>query len=189
MRDAPFRFAQIERVTSVLEPEGYKFFKASGNRFQKWLARQLWNGLHRLRALQQYTTMIRTYEYTTRAQDEVTKEIAHHISYIRSEGKKIEDFALIMGGDKFYELAHLQLIGLEHRTFPAAPLRFGQDDGRKVVREEYRGIPIHVVPHMSGIALVPKVILERKKDDAPEHTTRVQTSDSIPVYAFTGKRP
>jgi hypothetical protein len=182
MPEAPFRFAQIEKISTPFQPEGYRFLKPMGNRFQKWLAKQLWSGLHRLRALQPWFTTVTTYEYTQKAQDDLTKAIMHHIDYIKNEGGKIEDFAIIVGGEKFYELTNIMLHDNTYRTFPAAPLRFCTDDGREIVIQEYRGIPIHIVPHMSGIALVPKVILKRKEDDAPEHATMTKRHPSYNTF-------
>jgi len=164
MRQLPIRFAQLTRSTAILKPEGYRFFKPKK---YGWLARLLWRGLEKLHALEQYTTLIETYSYTQQNQEDLTKAIMGHIDYLLRDGCKIEDYAFIVGGETYYELTNTMLRNSANvMRFPAGNIRFNNydDEGTRYVYE-FRGIPVHVVPNMSGIAAVPKVLIEKKKDE------------------------
>ena len=160
----PIRFAQVEKARFRIEPEGYKLFRKPKSAWKGWLAKQLWKVLMKLGALEQYWTFTETYSYTHKHQEKVTKAILKHLDYLLYEGEKIEDYSIIVGGSTFYELTDLMMRnGL--MSFPLGPVRFDNDDG------EIRGIPIHVVPHMEGIAIVQKVLIEKDKkgsEDDPE---------------------
>lgn len=162
----PIRFAQVEKARFRIEPEGYKLFSKPKSAWKGWLAKQLWKVLMKLGALEQYWTFTETYSYTHKHQEVVTKAILKHIDYLLDGGEKIEDYSIIIGGSTFYELTDLMIRnGL--MSFPLGAVRFGNDDGESRYMYEFRGIPIHVVPHMEGIAIVPKVLIEKDKKGSP----------------------
>lgn len=185
----PIRFAQVEKARFRIEPEGYKLFSKPKSAWKGWLAKQLWKVLMKLGALEQYWTFTETYSYTHKHQEKVTKAILKHIDYLLYEGEKIENYSIIVGGATFYELTDLMVRSGVH-TFPLGNFRHSKDDGYARYTSEFRNVPIHVVAHLEGIAIVPKVLVEKKNNKGPEprdYDLDVRKVEDNPADAFNRK--
>jgi hypothetical protein len=121
------------------------------------LARCAWWLLGKLKALDPYYESVRSWTYVPHEQaalhEAMLKAVDYDLRYIY-EGKAV----FIVGGATFSELVGAPAFRDQMR-FVTGP--FSLDDG-------YRGrrmfdIPIHVVPNMTGFAVVPRVVIETKK--------------------------
>lgn len=142
-------------VREVVERKetAYMLFDAKAG----WLARMAWKLLKKLNALTPYMESVRRWEYVPHKQgalhEAMLKAVDYDLRYVY-DGKA----AFIIGGATFSELVNAPAFR-DQMTFMTGP--FGMDDG-------YRGrrmfdIPIHVVPNMVGMAVVPRVLIETKR--------------------------
>lgn len=125
------------------------------------IARAAWWLLQKMKALQIYHETIRTWTYEPHKQQALHEAMLTaadgDLRYIY-EGKAV----FIIGGQEFSELTNAPVFR-EEMMFRTGPFGF---------QDAYRGrqifnIPIHVVPHMTGMAVIPKVLIERSSDEAP----------------------
>lgn len=121
------------------------------------VARWAWWVLHKLKALTPYVETVRRWEYVPHQQralhEAMLEAVDHDLRYV-ADGKAV----FIVGGATFSELASAPAFR-EQMQFMTGP--FGVEDpyhGRRIF-----DIPIHVVPGMVGMAVVPRVIVETKK--------------------------
>lgn len=118
------------------------------------LARAAWWLLQKLNALEMHMETVSTWTYVPHAQaplhDAMLKAIDGNLRYV-ADGKAV----FIIGAADFSELAGAPAFR-EMMRFHTGP--FGINDpymGRRIF-----DIPIHVVPNMTGMAVVPRVIIE-----------------------------
>lgn len=153
------RLAQINEIPRVYYPEGYKILKPK--KFT-WLARALWWGLKKLKALQPYMTEVIIYEYGPVEREKVSQALLAQMDYmahsIMNYRNLESDFCIIMGGETFFELTEIMM--LENITLPLNHF-YHQDE--RGYRAEFKGMKVHVVPHVQGMAIIPKVLVERYK--------------------------
>lgn len=120
------------------------------------LARACWWALKKMNALQPYSETVRTWQYVPHEQkaliDAMIEAASDDFDYIY-KGKAV----FIIGGKTFSELTGAPAFRDMMRF---AVGEFGHVDaygGRR-----FYDIPIHVVPGMIGMAVVPKVIIETR---------------------------
>jgi hypothetical protein len=121
------------------------------------VARAAWWLLQKLNALTPYLETVRRWDYVPQEQgalhEAMLKAVDYDLRYIE-DGKAV----FIIGGATFSELVSAPAFR-EQVVFATGPFRM--DD-------PYRGrrmfdIPIHVVPGMVGMAVVPRVFIEAKR--------------------------
>lgn len=121
------------------------------------VARSAWWLLKTMKALTPYFESVRKWTYVPHEQKALHEAMLAAVDYDLSfvaDGKAV----FIIGGATFSELVNAPAFRDQMR-FMTGP--FGMDDG-------YRGrrmfdIPIHVVPNMVGMAVVPRMLIEAKK--------------------------
>lgn len=154
----PIRFAQMNETPIKYTPLGYRFFKP---RKHKWLARLLWWGLQKLKALAPFEYEVTIHTYGPAEQKKVDEAIMEHIDHVASkvfmEGKEWDDYALIMGGETFHELTGILMKTMI--TVPSGRFHFNFNGG--TYGNHFSGFPVHVIPFHTGTALVPKVLIEK----------------------------
>ena len=130
----------------------YKFLVKSN-----WACRLAWRFLGWMKALEPYYATVDRWTYVPHEQkalhDAMMEAAQGDLRYIW-EGKAV----FIVGGKTFSELTQSPVF-TQQMMFKTGP--FG-------ISDPYRGrhifdIPIHVVPSMTGMALVPKVFIEEVK--------------------------
>lgn len=121
------------------------------------VARAAWRLLEWLGVLSPYMETVRRWDYVPseqRALHEAMLEAADHDLRNVADGKAV----FIIGGATFSELTNAPAFRDNMRFVTGS---FGINDpyhGRRMC-----DIPVHVVPRMVGLALVPAVIVERQK--------------------------
>ena len=120
------------------------------------VSRALWWALKKLGVLEPYFETLRTWNYVPHDQSDLMEAVAkaygERLDYV-ADGEAV----FIMGGSTFAELSGAPAFQ-NMMAFDAGP--FGRHDsygGRRIFN-----IPIHVVPNMTGMALVPRVLIETK---------------------------
>lgn len=126
------------------------------------LARGAWWLLKKLNALEPYMETVRRWEYVPHKQDALheamLKAIDYDIEYI-ARGEAV----FIIGGETFSELVDSPAFR-DNMRFSTGPF---------MARDAYGGrrmydIPIHVVSNMTGIAVVPRVLVEERRAPSPK---------------------
>lgn len=121
------------------------------------IARAAWWLLGKLKALDPYFEKVHRWEYVPHQQaalhEAMLKAVDHDLRYV-ADGKAV----FIIGGATFSELVSAPAFR-DQMLFMTGP--FAMSDG-------YHGrrmfdIPIHVVPNMTGMAVVPRAIVEVQK--------------------------
>lgn len=123
-----------------------------------WIARAAWWLLKKRRALTPFVETTRTWTFYPHHQqplhDAMLKACDSDLPFIR-DGKAV----FIIGGRTFQELTNAPAFK-NTVTFECCP--FKSEDpyyGRRAFN-----IPVHVVPNMVGMALVPRVLIEMKNE-------------------------
>lgn len=174
-QDLPIKFAHIERMMAVEYPEGYKFFKPKK---YAWLARKLWWALEKLHALQPWMHKFEVASYGYTEQEKVSDAILEQIDYILRDGRKVEDFAIVVGGSTFNELTSMKMF--QSLAVPLSMMQYNErrpeNKGLYEYRYTYRGLFVHVNPYMEGIAVIPRIILEEKPKGIEKQVDRRELS-------------
>lgn len=158
-QDIHLRFVQIDRSEIVRQPDGWRM-RARLTGWRGRLARLLWRALGRLRALElfQYTETV--YSYTKVEQDQLTELFFQQIGEIADRGGNPRDYCLVIGGEDFSRIVKdyhdLSARGL---VVPLGSIWHQTAGG---YRTDYAGLPVHVVGWLKGVAVLPKVIVEKE---------------------------
>lgn len=121
------------------------------------VARAAWWALKRLKALKPYFQIVSKWTYVPHEQaalhEAMLKAVDYDLRFV-ADGKAV----FIIGGKTFSDLVSAPAFR-DQMVFATGP--FGMDDG-------YRGrrmfdIPIHIIPNMIGMAVVPRVLIETKR--------------------------
>lgn len=123
----------------------------------RWLTTLMWWTLGKLNALEPFLEKIETWTYTPQKAEPINKALEGSLTGILRAGRSIDDFAFVMGAKEFQELTACSSFR-EEMTFNTGEFRW--NDGYRCRRF---GVPIHVVPTLSGIAAIPKVVIETKR--------------------------
>jgi hypothetical protein len=131
-------------------------YKVNYDDFSPWYIRLAFWMLTKQQVISTHWEAIETWTYVPAKQNDlhtvIMNCIRQDIDYV-NEGKAV----FLIGGKDFSELAGSPVFR-EVTTFSTGP--FHRNDpyrGRQIY-----GFPIHVVPHMTGVALVPRVLIEQK---------------------------
>ena len=122
------------------------------------ISRFLWWVLKKMRRLQPYSETVRTWAYVPHQQDELHNAMLKALEEARFDMHDVYDDNLVflIGGQDFSSLAAAPAFGRQ-MMFETGP--FGMQSpyyGRRMF-----DIPIHVVPNMMGLAVVPRAIIEK----------------------------
>lgn len=158
-RDIHLRFMQIDRSEIVRQPDGWRM-RARLTGWRGRLARLLWRALGRLRALEPFMYSETVYTYAKPQQDELTELFYQQIGEIADRGGNPHDYCLVIGGEEFSRIVKgyhdLSAKGL---VVPLGDIWYQRADG---YRTDYSGLPVHVVGWLRGVAVIPKVIVEKE---------------------------
>ena len=156
--------ATISSTSFFRQPEGYRMRASTGIWWRDKLASWCWTLLHKLRAIEPYGFHENVYTYTPSQQKEITSRLMEGIDQVFRRGGDIADYCIVLGGNDFSEMMNSEAIR-NMVTLATSEVRYQTRDGYRL---EYRGLPVHVVPNVSGAAVFPKVIVEKvvpKKND------------------------
>jgi hypothetical protein len=141
------------------KPIGWKMkTPASPIRWRRKAAEMCWHILNKLGAVSQFMYSEKVYTYGIKEQKEITAELFEMVGAILDGNERVEDYCIVLGGKEFGELMGCYE-SFELVTVPMGDVWY-QRDGYKA---RFQGIPIHVVPSVSGAAAIPKVIVEKRK--------------------------
>ena len=122
------------------------------------LARAAWWLLTKLGAIKKRFGTTRIYKFREpKASDSINEAVFRAIKdRIRHDGLP-EDYAVVMGHETFREMMRvtqdLMPMGSQVFQFRAGPFGY---------RGEMFNVPVHVIETVKGVALVPRVVIERK---------------------------
>jgi len=153
------RFAILNKSEALLKPAGYRVKTKADGRFKRWAANTLWSLLHRLNAVEQYQFTETFYSFSKPAQDSIFSMVSDQMLQVVAYGEDLNNYALVVGAETFEELTQATM----HRHAAVkleGPYPFGLPGG---YRGAFRNVPVHVVPLMEGVALIPKVVIECEK--------------------------
>lgn len=147
------------RETSVRRrPEGYRIKHTTGIWWRDKLGSLLWKLLHKIGALEQYWFNEKIYHYGAEQQGKIADLIEEQILQVIDRHGRVEDHCIVLGGKDFADIMRsYEPFGLI--TVGAGRMSFGFASG---YRCELRGLPVHVVPYLRGVAVLPKVIVEKR---------------------------
>lgn len=122
-----------------------------------WLARAAWRFLQWRKALEPYVESVQKWSYVPAADkplinlvlDCIREGRRHDLAHI-AEGKAV----IIVGEATFQEFTGSPMF--------RDTLRFTASITGNYYGREIAGVPVHVVPGMSGVAIVPRVLIETK---------------------------
>ena len=163
--------------THRMEPRPpYMLAEAPRMKRTGWLARLCWHILGRIGALVPFDEKVHVLTYTHDAQKRVSTRMMHAVTDILKMGGEPELYAAVMGADEFAELCWDQEANHSMVHFRVRTERFGyipsrdEDDpeGYHGYRASYHGISVHVVPFLSGVAMIPKVVIEMPRSRMPD---------------------
>lgn len=147
-------------ATSVLrQPDGYCLRSSTNIWWRDKLASWCWDLMHKLRALEPYSFSETIYTYTPSQQKEITDRLMEGIDLVFRRGEDIENYCIVLGDDDFSEMMQSPPMS-RMMTFATTNIRYQNSHGHRL---EYYGLPVHVIPNISGAALIPKVIVEKDK--------------------------
>jgi len=135
----------------------YKLFKPKR---WIWLARLAWWVLKKLRALEPWCETVTTYTYQRQNHDDINQALRELRQDITRAAARSEDFAVIVGEHTFNSIVHRNKASLRHFVLQGGALHYPTTGG---YRGSVLGFPIHIVPYVEGMAVVPKVVIEKVK--------------------------
>ena len=149
-----------------------------------WLARLCWKVLHRIGALEPYSERIEIYTFDSCIQERITDRVMFAAEAILERGERPENYAVVMGEVELREVWKEMELNQSFVTMQTKEYRY-QDSyrGRTVM-----GLNVHAVAGLIGVALIPKVLIEKNVDVAKEyrfhlrqitHTTTVSECQKI----------
>jgi hypothetical protein len=151
----------FEPETVWNRPEGWRMKSALKGWWRNKLAALCWHILHKLHAVEAFQYSEKIYRYGDTEQGKVTDLILKSVDAVLRHRGVPEDYCIVLGAKEFSELMRDMPIH-EGFTVPAGRICRANN----VYRDEFRGLPVHVVPHLSGVAVLPKVIVENRRSVA-----------------------
>lgn len=149
------RFAKQTTVVTPFQPEGYRVHTKT-NGWRGWVSKHLWTLLHRLKALEPYYAAVETVTIEPKHHGKIVELVHEGILDVLESGRRLQDFALVIGAKEFRDI--VGDIGSPNRalTFPL------DTEFRRAnpYPHRFRDIPVHVLPYVSGAALIEKKIIE-----------------------------
>lgn len=113
--------------------------------------------------MEQFSYSVKSYTYGKEEQDKLTKHVLENINEVilsvESQYDLINNYCIVIG-----ERDYMELMGTHESFRYNIEVPLGDVFvGRGGYRTMFRGVPIHVVPYASGIAAIPRVIVEKRK--------------------------
>lgn len=144
--------ASISKTVTYQETP-YKLYKMP----KRWgaIAKLLWRVLHKLNALEPFSEKVTKWTYEPAQQDELHEIMLKAINE-QPELAYNKKGVFIIGEKTFQELVDAPIFR-ETMVFHTGP--FGRHD--PYMGRQMYNVPIHIVPYMEGVALVPKVVIEQ----------------------------
>jgi hypothetical protein len=153
------RFHPLVTRKLFRQPEGYRRKKPSGIWWRDKLSSWCWKLLHRLRTVEQFGFTEKVYDYGPAEQGKVTERIVKAINELYKGDAKPDDYCIVMGAIDFRDLMGDPVIIREgYYTVPAGEIGYST----RGYRGRFMDLPVHVVANLSGVALIPRVLIERK---------------------------
>jgi hypothetical protein len=140
----------------VRRPEGYIMRRSGLSWWRGKLASWCWRLLHKLRAVEQYWYTETVYVYELAHQKQITERFMSGIDEVFKRGHDVNDYCMVMGAADFSEMLQSEPLR-QHMILATQEINY-QRDG---YRMRFMGLPIHVVPGIEGMAVFPKVIVEK----------------------------
>jgi hypothetical protein len=119
-----------------------------------WLARACWKLLHRLNALEMYSEKVQTWTYTEAAQETLTKMVMMMRESLWEASEHPDRWVVVCGAKDFHEAVNAPEFR-DAMTFSVGPF------GRSIPYRQMFNMDVHVVPHLTGIAVIPRAIVEK----------------------------
>ncbi len=152
------KFFPLKLEQTVIRPEGYHILRSRLGPVKWWLSRKLWSWLHKLGALAPYLYQDSYYVYGNEQREEIAKLIHRQVYSIVRRGHDPEGYCLIVGGKEFSEILKGVADLGQFMIVPGGDVHYQIPGG---YRGTVRGFPVHVVNDFSGVALVPRVMVEK----------------------------
>lgn len=141
------------------EPTDHVRPKDPKGKVSRHLARVCWKLIRKLGACETHFECVKTYSYTTSIQERVRDKVMFAASEVLERGDDIDDYAVVMGEVQLRDLWSDIEAGAGGITLNGGDFRFYHSNG---YRTQIIGLPVHVVRGLFGVALIPKVIIEKK---------------------------
>lgn len=160
MRPQTVRMLSLLDRQNIIRPEGYCVLdNTRGPRLRRWLVRKMWQWLQNSGSLAPYEHRVTVYSYGEIERRALSEHVMHAMDEVLNSllyrRGRIDDFILIVGGADFSEIMGGHIGGLI--TVDVGPFAL-RHSGLGEVR--IADMPVHVVPHMRGVAIIPRDILK-----------------------------
>lgn len=171
------RVAVLNRTArTAYHPTPFMLFQPKKKGRAGWkvlVARKLWNLLERIGALVPYQEKIVTFTYTEEHRTRLNALAFDAYKAANAQGLEPDDMAFLIGAEDFRDLSRTAEDFHEFRMFTVhgGQFQFNRATDQRHPRigspmhrytTTIHDIPVHVVPWMKGIAVVPKVLIEEK---------------------------
>lgn len=121
-----------------------------------WVTDALWWALGKLGSLRAHMGTVHQWRFKGRARDPDLLKALYEAIDIEEIYHRPNDYAIVMGIEDYMRLMQLGRDSMPNAGFQFTAGPFGY-------RGEQFGLPVHVVTTLSGIAAVPKVIIETSR--------------------------
>lgn len=152
-------FVRMNTTDVLMQPEGWRVKTALKWWPRRALASLCWYILHKLRAVDQYACTVKTYHYGDVASGKVRELVFESISEVLNRDENPSDYCIVIGGKEFAEIMSDEVCYRSFITVPSGEFSYR----RNGYRTRYLDIPVHVVAGLTGVAAIPKVIVEARK--------------------------
>lgn len=152
------KFFPLEKTSETIRPMGYKVLDLPLNPVKRWVANLLWSWLFKLGALGPYLHHTVYFRYGKEQREKIAELIHQQVYSIIRRGHEPEAYCLIVGGKEFAEIMKGVADLGQFMIVPSGTTYYQIPGG---YRGEVRGFPVHVVNDFSGVALLPRVMVEK----------------------------
>lgn len=153
-------FAQIDEEIDLRRPEGWRM-RVTLTGWRRVVADAAMRLLNWLGAVESFWYEARVYRYGPAEQEAVSAMLFKQIDAAMSRRRgywEPGEWVIVIGGKEFAEIAQ-GYVGHNVESFPMAQFERGGP-----YRQSFAGLPVHVVPHLSGAAVLPKAIIEARRE-------------------------
>lgn len=177
-RKGPQRIAALRRRAHVsYHKTPYMLAKEPRVKRTGWLARMCWRVLHKIGALEVYQERIETYTFDSCIQERITDRVLFAAEAILERDGRPDDYAVVMGEDELRNAwSEMEMDG-GFVTMRTLDYRHTGYRGNSAM-----GLNVHAVAGLAGVALIPKVLIEKKVDaakDARAALRRITTAPTV----------
>jgi hypothetical protein len=163
IRFQPVHMVSMTERTHRHQPVGYRVLE---NKKGPWLRRfmidRIWRWLHNCGALEPYWHSEKVYTYNEPKRQAVSEaimdamdEVLHSVAY---RGARTDDFVVCLGGFEFEEIMR-GFVATRPTLIDAGEFYLKDQNGYVA---KFHNMPVHVIPHMKGVALIPRILVEKK---------------------------